>query len=122
MPLLGNCSPRARSRSAIVPVPGAKSRRSALADAVDLLSGKAAPAHPDQISPAQPCALTHHHRIGKHVMLHPGHAADDGVRADPHVLVNGRQAAQDDEIADANVPAEGRIVRHDDMVARCGQS
>ena len=84
---------------------------------MDRFVRKPAPLEADEIESGERGAVAQRHAERDEVMLEPGEAADEGVRADADELVRRRAAADDGEIADLHVAGEHHVVGQDDALA-----
>ena len=78
---------------------------------------KAAPLEADDIETGERGAVAERHAVGDDIVLDPGEAADEGVRADPDELMRRRPAAEDRRVADLAMARQHHVVGEDDVVA-----
>ncbi len=75
------------------------------AQGVDVLAGEAAALQADDVETGEVGAVAEHHAVGNAIVLQPGKAADEGMRADAGELDHRRAAAEDGVVAHGAVPA-----------------
>src|SRR5208282_3824846 len=88
-----------------------------VAEALNILTTKAAALHTDNVEPAKPRPVPHHLAVRDHVALNARHAADHRVLANPDMLMDSAKPAEDGIVFDGDVARESGIVRHNHIVS-----
>ena len=87
-----------------------------VAQCLDLLSGKTAALHADNVEPGQPGAVAHDLAIRDDIALHPGHAANHRVAPDPNKLMHGTEPAQERMFLEHDMSGKSGVICHDNVV------
>src|SRR5262249_1582363 len=87
-----------------------------VAQALDVLAGKAAPLHADNVEPAKPRPLAPYLSVRDDVAPDARQPPDHGIPSDPDKLMDGAKPAEDGVVFNDNMTRKSGVVGHHHMV------